>query len=90
MSLKQQENTEVVALVEYVYNNKSTCPDMKTHDSGDNLISGIHYDVANSSMTDKSLVWCRWDEDNETITLYFTNTLSQSDKDILDTIMGSY
>ena len=50
-------------------------------------IHQIHIDVAASAMTDKTIEWCRWDEDNTTLQVEFTNVLSGADKTKLDTIV---
>lgn len=63
----------------YNYNNISTEPTLKQ----------IHIDVAASSMTDKTIEYCVWDEDSASLKVTFTNTLSTSDKNELDTIVAN-
>ena len=65
--------------VEYEYTNKATAPSLST----------IHDDVATSEMTDKNIVYCRWDEDTEILKVVWTDTLSAGDKTILDGIVTS-
>lgn len=74
--------------MEYTYTNIDTKPDLSSFDDDDNAISGIHYDVENSEMTDKSIEYCVWYEDTEILKVTFTNSLSTSDKSILDTIIN--
>jgi hypothetical protein len=73
--------------MEYIYENITISPNLATNDIDGVLISGIHYDVENSSMTDKSLEWCRWDEIDGKLYVVFTNELSSGDKTILDGII---
>lgn len=58
----------------YYYNGKTVSPDLGQLES----------DIASSAMSDKSIVWSRWDEDESKITLDFENELSPTDKAILD------
>lgn len=53
------------------------------------IISGIHYDVEISNMTDKSIEYCLWNESTEELDIYFTNELSSEDKIILDDIVNN-
>jgi len=76
-------------MIEYIYLNKSIEPNLSTTDEEGNIISGIHYDVPNSDMEDKSLDWCRWDEDLAQIIVVFENELSSEDKTKLDTIVDN-
>lgn len=64
--------------MEYTYNNKVTSPNL----------DNIHVDVNSSSMSEKSIEWCRWDESTSILKVKFTNTLSVDDKIILDTIVA--
>ena len=48
----------------------------------------IHADVAASDMTDKSIQWCRWDEEEADLEVVFQNELSTGDKAILDGIVA--
>lgn len=65
--------------MEYLYNNKSTSPNLDQ----------IHIDINDSSMTDKSIEWCRWDENIQILKIVFTNELSANDKNILDSIVDN-
>jgi hypothetical protein len=66
-------------MVDYEYTNIADWPNL----------DGITSDVAASAMTDKSLEYCRWDEDDEILQVIFTNDLSAGDKSILDTIVAN-
>ena len=72
----------------YKYENIENEPDMAIYGSGDILESGIHYDVENLDMINKSITGCFWDEDDACLCIYFTDELSQSDKNILDQIVN--
>ena len=50
-------------------------------------IQGIHTDVAASTMTNKNIQGCTWDEDSTSLKVDFDVTLSSSDKTELDTIV---
>lgn len=50
-------------------------------------LSQIHADVIASAMTDKSMEWCNWEEDEQKLKVNFTNTLIAEDKTILDGIV---
>lgn len=50
-------------------------------------LANIHIDIANSVMTNKSIEWCRWDEDLTLLRIKFESTLSPSDKLSLDDIV---
>lgn len=63
--------------MKYTYNNITIQPDLNE----------IHTEVANSVMTDKSIVWAGWDEDIQDLTIDFSGTLSGGDKTILDGIV---
>lgn len=71
----------------YIYENISELPNLNTENTEENSISGIHYDIENSEMTNKSINWCEWNEDTEKLTINYNEELSQDDKDILDTIV---
>ena len=43
----------------------------------------LHLDVAISTMTDKNIQWCRWDEDITTLKVVFDNILSHEDENLL-------
>ena len=73
--------------MEYEYPNKSDEPNLATTNESGELISGIHFDVANSVMTDKTIESCTWRHADETLHIVFTNELSGSDKAILDQIV---
>jgi hypothetical protein len=64
-------------MVTYQYPNKVTCPDLAL----------IHIDVASSEMTNKTVQWCRWDQDTGILIVCFESVLNESDKAILDTIV---
>jgi len=75
----------------YEYNNINFV-NMATHEEiGEEaiLISGIHYDVENSNMNNKSIQYCRWDEDTTHLMVYMNDDLSDSDKTILDDIVNN-
>lgn len=65
--------------MEYIYENKVNSPNLDQ----------IHLDVASSDMTDKTIEWCRWDEDIQKLKIIFTNELSVEDKTLLDTIVSN-
>ena len=71
----------------YNYNNIASADIVTWNEEGDTMISGIHYDVMNSEMNDKDIDCCRWDEDESELKLWFDNSLSAEDKDILDNII---
>jgi hypothetical protein len=50
-------------------------------------LRAIHEDIGTSGMTDKSISWCRWDEDEALLSVYFDNDLSAEDKEKLDIIV---
>jgi len=51
------------------------------------VLTYIHDEVTASAMTDKSIEYCRWDEDGAHLCVTFTNELSAGDKTILDGIV---
>ncbi len=51
-------------------------------------LTSIYLGVQESSMSDKSLEDCNWDEGTEILTVTFTNSLSAPDKTILDGIVA--
>jgi hypothetical protein len=63
--------------MKYIYNNKLLSPNLDQ----------IHIDISNSEMIDKSIEWCRWDEDTTILQVKYTNVLSSEDKIILDQIV---
>lgn len=63
--------------MEYLYENKTISLDLEQ----------IHIEVTNSIMEDKSIEWCRWDEDTKILKIVFSNELSSSDKNKLDLII---
>ena len=63
----------------YEYTGKTASPNL----------GGIHTGVAASAMTDKTIEDCTWHEDNETLTVRFTGTLSAGDKTLLDGIVAT-
>lgn len=73
--------------MKYEYNNIHTEPNLATYDIDEILISGIHYDVLNGDMVDKSIDGCTWHEDTELLYIVFENVLSSEDKIKLDTIV---
>ena len=75
--------------MEYYYDNIANIPNLSTHDVDDVQVSGIHYDVANSDMSNKSISYCRWDEDVEELHVHFAIELSAEDKTKLDTIVAN-
>lgn len=78
--------------MDYDYEDIASQPNIATYGYNSEgelvLISGIQFDVANSSMTDKSIVSGTWWKDTEILQLVFTNELSQDDKAILDEIVS--
>jgi hypothetical protein len=72
---------------EYEYNDITNRPNLGSTNAQHEIISGIHYDVPNSDMTDKSIEGCRWDEDGAHLSIWFANALSAGDKTKLDTIV---
>ena len=50
-------------------------------------LTAIHEGVTASAMLDKSIEGCRWDEEQETLKVFFTGTLSSGDKTIIDGIV---
>lgn len=75
--------------MEYHYENTIHSPNLATFDINDVRISGIHHDVGNSDMSDKSIVSCRWDEDEAMLHIVFGFELSAEDKQKLDTIVSN-
>lgn len=73
----------------YQYEEITNSPNLKTSDAEGVLISGIHYDVANSAMVDKAIVQCTWDEATAILIVEFENTLIAGDKTILDAIVSN-
>ena len=71
----------------YTYTGKTTEPTFRTYDVLHVLDGGIHFDVDNSTMTDKTIEYCRWDAESADLNVYFTNALSTDDKTKLDTIV---
>ena len=65
-------------MTEYTYTDKATSPDT----------SGIHADVAASAMSDKSLEYCNWAEEDATLRVFFANSIDAGDKTILDGIVS--
>jgi len=49
--------------------------------------SAIHDDVGTSTMTDKTIEYCTWNESDDILHVNFTNALSGADKIELDTIV---
>jgi len=64
-------------MVEYQYTDKTISPNLDQ----------IHLDIAASTMTDKSVNYCRWDENDALLRIFFDNALSEDDKTALDTIV---
>ena len=73
--------------MEYIYLNISNIPNLLTRNDAEEMISGIHYDVINSEMTDKNIHYCLWNEHEARLYIYFNDELSQNDKSILDSIV---
>jgi len=73
--------------MEYIYSGITTRPNLATPDESGNLVSGIHYDVAYSEMSDKGIQWCRWEEGEAKLFVCFSNELSSGDKTLLDAIV---
>jgi len=74
--------------MEYHYDNITYAPNLATY--ADSVqVSGIHYDVANSDMSNKSISYCRWDEDMHELHVYFGYELSTEDKTKLDVIVAN-
>jgi len=73
--------------MDYEYENKTEPPNLATCDEEGILVSGIHYDVENSDMTDKSIEYCTWWERDAKLLVVFTNELSAGDKTLLDQIV---
>ena len=69
---------------EYIYEDISS-PDLDQ----------IHLDIVSSDMDDKSIEYCRWDENpvdehlENCLHIVFTNELSQDDKTKLDNIISA-
>lgn len=74
--------------MDYEYEDITEQPNIATVDDEGVLVSGIHYDVANSEMTDKSIEYCTWWQNEEKLLVVFTNELSTEDKAILDQIVA--
>jgi len=75
--------------MKYEYENIVDEPNLATCDEEGTLISGIHYDVENSAMTDKSIEFCTWWERDSKLEVVFTNELSAGDKTLLDQIVDA-
>jgi len=73
-------------MFEYIYNNLSVCPTLACGEE-ETMDYGIHYDIINSSMTNKNIQYCRYDEAEEELHIFWDVELSQADKDILDQIV---
>lgn len=71
----------------YEYPNIATRPNFATRNSEGVLISGIIYDIPNSTMTNKDYIDFRWDEDTEILKCGWNGSLDSSDKSELDTIV---
>lgn len=65
--------------MKYIYNNITNSPNLQY----------IHLEIteSGSTMENKSIEWCRWDEDPSTLQINFENELSSSDKTKLDLII---
>jgi len=63
----------------YLYENIWTEPNL----------DGIHSDVFLSTMINKSISYCRWDESNGTLSVVWDEELNNEDKFILDTIVST-
>lgn len=74
-------------MIEYCYFNIPFYPDLISFNELEEMISGIHYDVANSEMTNKNIEYCNWIESEEKLCVYFSSSLSTEDKNLLDTIV---
>lgn len=61
----------------YVYENIVITPNLDK----------IHSDVSISTMVDKNIQWCRWDEDIATLKIFFDNILSHEDENLLSGIV---
>lgn len=48
----------------------------------------LHADVVNSTMTNKNIAGCLWDEHDGLLRVYFYEPLSNEDKVILDNIVA--
>ena len=72
----------------YTYNDILSVDIATWNEAGDNMLSGIHYDVANSEMSDKDICHCRWDEDGSLLIVCFDNSLSEEDEGLLDEIVS--
>lgn len=66
-------------MTEYIYPNKPTSPNL----------SGILEAIAASEMTDKNVAGLRWDKEDETLKVFWTDSLDASDKTILDGIVAA-
>jgi len=66
-------------MAQYDYNGVATAPNL----------DGITDDVAASAMTDKNLEYCRWDQADEHLGVFWTGSLSGGDKTILDGIVAA-
>ena len=86
-AIENHEDGETMT-TEYVYESITEEPNLGTWESGI-LTGGIHYDVENSAMTDKTIEGCCWSETNARLTIVFTNELSAGYKTILDGIVGA-
>jgi hypothetical protein len=66
-------------MVTYEYNNVVNSPNLEY----------IQEEVLESEMTNKTIEYCRWNEENSILLVVFTNSLSGDDKAILDTIISN-
>ena len=65
--------------MQYTYDNKPNSP----------RLDFIHSEVAASTMTIKSIRYCRWDENDFELHVVFQDELSYYDKLILDDIVAN-
>ena len=72
---------------EYEYENITSKPNIWTGDEYGELCSGIHYDVLVSTMDNKNIQWCCWNEKDEILHVFWDVELSEADKAKLDTIV---
>lgn len=63
----------------YTYTNKAVSPD----------IMGINTSVVLSSMTNKNILYCNWDQGTQLLDVVWGNDLSSEDKTLLDTIVAN-
>ena len=52
-----------------------------------NSLGSIHIAVAESLMTNKTILYCIWKESTSYLVIYFENEISVADKLILDSIV---